>query len=68
MKDHTITVRRVIISRKKEWQPLAVIDCPYCNKNHYHGASDGHRVGHCDGGDYYLVGTNSAPRVYKSKA
>jgi hypothetical protein len=30
-------------------QPVAhwVIDCPYCGKEHTHGAGPGHRASHC---------------------
>lgn len=26
--------------------------CPVCERFHYHGAAEGHRVAHCGGGPY----------------
>jgi hypothetical protein len=35
--------REVTIGRDRVW----VIDCPYCGREHTHGAEPGHRVSHC---------------------
>lgn len=61
-----VVVKKVIISRTKGWHPLAIIYCPYCDEKHVHGAADGRRLSHCNLGDYVLVGTESAPRIYRS--
>lgn len=39
--------------------------CPYCQKIHYHGHGEGHRVGHCVRGKsnagYFIVNRLEAP-------
>jgi hypothetical protein len=32
-----------------------VIDCPYCGREHFHGAVPGHRHSHCLRGDGYVI-------------
>lgn len=48
---------RVMAHRNSHGQ--AVVQCPYCGREHFHGWSEGHRVAHCDhdtdGWGYVLV-------------
>jgi 5-methylcytosine-specific restriction endonuclease McrA len=40
-----------------------VVDCPYCGREHRHGAAAGDRVSHCHQGDYVI--TAPIPRRQK---
>jgi hypothetical protein len=54
-----------VVPRKREetygrdlsGQPVAhwIIDCPYCGREHTHGAGPGHRHSHCLRGDGYFI-------------
>jgi hypothetical protein len=43
--------REVGLGGDRRW----VIDCPYCGREHTHGAAPGHRHSHCLRGDGYII-------------
>ena len=49
--------REETYGRGLDGQPVThwVIDCPWCGREHTHGAGPGHRVSHCLRGDGYYI-------------
>jgi 5-methylcytosine-specific restriction endonuclease McrA len=43
------------VTAKREEDDRWVVDCPYCGREHQHGAEAGDRVAHCHRGDYIIA-------------
>lgn len=67
-KPPTVPIKRIETGdgwKRGERVELWIIDCPFCGREHSHGASPGHRVSHCvekDNPGYVLARPTASTR------